>query len=114
MGISPVRTKVIAYVICGIMAAIAGIIFCSRIGFVTTTSGNGYEMKAVAACVLGGISFAGGDGKLWGGFVGVLIIGVLTNALTLMNVGSYWQDIVKGVILVLALYIDRKQRELNV
>lgn len=52
--------------------------------------------------------------KLWGGFVGVLIIGVLTNALTLMNVGSYWQDIVKGVILVLALYIDRKQRELNV
>ena len=70
VGISAVRTKVLAYVICGIMAALAGILFCSRIGFVTSLSGNGYEMKAVAACVLGGISLSGGVGSVVGAAIG--------------------------------------------
>ena len=100
-GINIRRLQLCTFMLSGFFAAVA-------------TAGNTYAFDTMTACVLGGISFAGGEGKLWGGFVGVLIIGVLTNALTLMNVGSYWQDIVKGVILVLALYIDRKQRELNV
>lgn len=113
-GINIRRLQLCTFMLSGFFAAVAALMISSRTMIASPTAGNTYAFDTMTACVLGGISFAGGEGKLWGGFVGVLIIGVLTNALTLMNVGSYWQDIVKGVILVLALYIDRKQRELNV
>ena len=64
VGIPTVQTKILAYVICGIMAAVAGMVYASRIGFITPTAGNNYEMKAIAACVLGGVALTGGQGSL--------------------------------------------------
>lgn len=113
-GINTGRMQLVTFMISGLFAAIAALMISSRTMIASPTAGNSYAFDTMTACVLGGISFAGGEGRLWGGFVGVLIIGVLTNAMTLMNVGSYWQDIIKGGILILALFIDRKQRELNV
>lgn len=106
VGISPVRTKVIAYVICGIMAAIAGIIFCSRIGFVTSTSGNGYEMKAVAACVLGGISLTGGVGSVLGAAIGAVIMSSISYLLVFMGFSSNYDNAITGVILISIVVFD--------
>lgn len=92
VGISAVRTKVLAYVICGVMAALAGILFCSRIGFVTSLSGNGYEMKAVAACVLGGISLSGGVGSVVGAAIGAVIMSSISYLLVFMGFSSNYDN----------------------
>ncbi len=113
-GINTRRMQLLCFMISGFFASVAALMISSRTMIASPTAGNTYAFDTMTACVLGGISFAGGEGKLWGAFAGVLIIGVMTNAMTLMNVGSYWQDIIKGVVLILALFIDRKQRELNV
>ncbi len=106
VGISAVKTKVLAYVICGVMAAIAGIIFCSRIGFVTSISGNGYEMKAVAACVLGGISLSGGVGSVIGAAIGAVIMSSISYLLVFMNFSSNYDNAITGVILITIVVID--------
>ncbi len=106
VGISPVRTKVTAYVICSVMAAIAGIIFCSRIGFVTSTSGNGYEMKAVAACVLGGISLTGGVGSVLGAAIGAVIMSSISYLLVFMGFSSNYDNAITGVILISIVVFD--------
>lgn len=106
VGISPVRTKVTAYVICSVMAAIAGIIFCSRIGFVTSTSGNGYEMKAVAACVLGGISLSGGVGSVIGAGIGAVIMASISYLLVFMGFSSNYDNAITGVILITIVVAD--------
>ena len=100
VGISAVRTKVLAYVICGVMAALAGILFCSRIGFVTSLSGNGYEMKAVAACVLGGISLSGGVGSVVGAAIGAVIMSSISYLLVFMGFSSNYDNTITGVILI--------------
>lgn len=106
VGISAVKTKVLAYVICGVMAAIAGIVFCSRIGFVTSISGNGYEMKAVAACVLGGISLTGGVGSVIGAAIGAVIMSSISYLLVFMNFSSNYDNTITGVILITIVVID--------
>ena len=113
-GINIERVRLFTFMISGFFAAISALMISSRTMIASPTAGSSYGFDTMTACVLGGISFAGGEGQLWGAFVGVLIIGVLNNAMTLMNVGSYWQSIIKGIILVLALYLDRKQHEVNV
>ena len=100
VGISAVRTKVLAYVICGVMAALAGILFCSRIGFVTSLSGNGYEMKAVAACVLGGISLSGGVGSVVGAAIGAVIMSSISYLLVFMGFSSNYDNTITGIILI--------------
>ena len=112
-GINIERVRLFTFMISGFFAAISALMISSRTMIASPTAGSSYGFDTMTACVLGGISFAGGEGQLWGAFVGVLIIGVLNNAMTLMNVGSYWQSIIKGIILVLALYLDRKQHEVN-
>ena len=106
VGINAVRTKVLAYVICGVMAAIAGIIFCSRIGFVTSISGNGYEMKAVAACVLGGISLTGGVGSVIGAAIGAVIMSSISYLLVFMGFSSNYDNAITGVILISIVVVD--------
>lgn len=106
VGISAVKTKVLAYVICGVMASIAGIIFCSRIGFVTSLSGNGYEMKAVAACVLGGISLSGGVGSVIGAAIGAVIMSSISYLLVFMHFSSNYDNAITGVILIGIVVID--------
>ncbi|MGI5881721.1 MAG: ABC transporter permease [Dethiobacteria bacterium] len=94
------------YLICGLLAAVAGIILTSRVRSGQPTLGTGYELQSVAAVVLGGVSLYGGRGNLVGVFFGVLFIGILGNGLNLLNVSSYTQQIVIGIVLILAIVMD--------
>ena len=105
-GINVQKVKFIVYTYTGIMSGIAGIIVASRLYSGQPTAGDGAEMDAIAAVVVGGTSMSGGSGRLGGTLIGVLIIGVLNNGLNLMGVDSNWQYIVKGVVILLAVYVD--------
>lgn len=105
-GISVQKVKFLVYTFSGLMAGLAGIILASRMYSGQPTAGEGAEMDAIAAVVVGGTSMAGGSGKLGGTLIGALIIGVLNNGLNLMNVNSFWQTVVKGVVILLAVMLD--------
>ena len=105
-GIQSAMINIKVYVISGLCAAIAGIVLSSRVKTATPLAGEGYELDAIAAVVLGGTSLSGGVGSMWGTVVGVLIIGLLNNGMDLLNVQSYFQDIIQGFIIVLAVFID--------
>ncbi len=105
-GINVARVKFLVHVFSGIMAGLAGIVLASRMYSGQPTAGEGAEMDAIAAVVVGGTSMAGGSGKLGGTLIGGLIIGILNNGLNLMNVNSFWQYVVKGAVILLAVYID--------
>lgn len=106
VGIPATATKVAAYVICGIFAAISGMVFSSRIGFVTATSGSGYEMKAVAACVLGGISLSGGVGSVIGASIGAVIMASISRLLVFMGFGSTYDNTITGIMLITIVVVD--------
>ena len=105
-GINVIRTRMFVYIFSGVMAALAGMVLCARQYSGNPLAGDGAEMDAIAAVVVGGTSMAGGSGKIGGTIIGALIIGVLNNGLNLMNVNSFWQDVVKGVVILLAVFID--------
>lgn len=94
------------YMIAGILYAIAGVLEAARTGGATNNYGNGYELDAIAACVVGGWSVAGGVGTVPGAVVGVLIFTVINYGLTFIGVGPYWQQIIKGIIIVAAVAVD--------
>lgn len=110
-GINTKRTKTIAYMVSGLTSFLAALVVTSRLSSAQPTAGEGYELDAIAAVVLGGTSMAGGQGNMLGTFIGVLIIGVLNNALNLMNVQSYYQQIAKALIILIAVLLDRKKQE---
>ena len=105
-GINTAKVKFFVYSFSGLMAGLAGITIASRLYSGTCTSGDGAEMDAIAAVVVGGTSMAGGSGRLGGTLIGVLIIGILNNGLNLMGVNSDWQYIIKGAVILLAVYVD--------
>ncbi len=105
-GINVSKVKFFVYTYSGIMAGLAGIILASRMYSGQPTAGEGAEMDAIAAVVVGGTSMSGGSGKLGGTLIGALIIGILNNGLNLMNVNSFWQTVVKGVVILLAVMLD--------
>ncbi|MCD3217166.1 ribose ABC transporter permease [Clostridium botulinum C] len=107
-GINTTKMKMLVYIISGVTAAISGIVVTSRIGSASAIAGTGYELDAIAAVVLGGTSLAGGEGSIAGTIIGALIIGVLNNGLNLLNVSPYYQLIVKGLVILLAVMVDRK------
>jgi ribose transport system permease protein len=109
-GINVDRIKIAVYAICGLLSALAGIIITSRLSSAQPTAGMGYELDAIAAVVLGGTSLAGGRGRITGTLIGALIIGVLNNALNLLDVSSYYQMIVKAVVILLAVLVDNKHK----
>jgi len=111
-GIDAAKYKMLIYVYAGFLAGLAGVVVSSRIGSGQPGLGVGYELDAIAAAVIGGTSLsAGGIGTVAGTIVGALIIGVLNNILDLMNVSAYWQQIIKGCIIVAAVILDQlKQR----
>ena len=103
------KVKIKVYAISGLLTTISGVILLSRLNSAQPTAGNAYEMDAIAAVVLGGTSMAGGKGRITGTFIGILMIGVISNALNILNVSSFYQNIVKGVVILLAVLIDRKK-----
>lgn len=108
-GVNVNRTKLITYAISGCMASLSGLILLSRLGSAQPTLGDGYELDAIASVALGGTSMNGGRGRIWGTFVGVLIIAVLNNGLNILGVSSYYQDVVKGIVILIAVLSDRKR-----
>lgn len=112
-GLSVARIKLFVYMISGICAGLAGTVLASRINAGQPNSGEGYELDAIAAVVIGGTSLNGGIGKVSGTILGVLIVGVINNGMDLLNISSYYQKIVKGSIIVLAVLLDRITKNKN-
>ena len=106
-GVKLNKVKIIIYSISGIMASISGLIITSRLSSAQPTAGASYEMDAIAAVVLGGTSLSGGKGRILGTLIGALIIGVLNNGLNIIGVSAFWQQVVKGVVILIAVLIYR-------
>jgi ribose transport system permease protein len=105
-GISPDRIKLAVYVISGILAALGGVLLTARLWSAQPNAASGWELDAIAAPVLGGTSLFGGVGSIGGTVIGAFIIGVLSNGLNLMGVPSYYQQVIKGLVLILAVTVD--------
>ncbi|PAB58964.1 ABC transporter permease [Anaeromicrobium sediminis] len=110
-GINVKRTKLLVYTWCGTMAGLAGIILTARLNSAQPIAGLGYELDAIAAAVIGGVSLSGGEGTAQGTLLGALIIGVLRNGLNLLNVSSFWQQVVIGCVVIGAVAIDKLQNK---
>ena len=109
-GINVDRIKMSVYALSGLLSAISGIILASRLNSAQPTAGSGYELDAIATVVLGGTSLSGGQGGVIGTIIGALIIGVLNNGLNLLNVSSFYQQVAKGAVILIAVYIDRRSK----
>ncbi len=107
-GININKVKVIVYTIAGALAAVGGLMVTSRLDSAQPNAGTGYELDSIAAVVIGGTSLSGGKGSIWGTVLGAIIIGVLNNGLVLLNVSPFWQQVVKGFVILLAVIIDRR------
>jgi len=106
-GINVNRVKIIVYTIAGALAAIGGILVTSRLDSAQPNAGTSYELDSIAAVVIGGTSLSGGRGTILGTVQGAIIIGVLNNGLVLLNVSPFWQQVVKGFVILLAVIIDK-------
>lgn len=106
-GINVTRVKIIVYTIAGALAAVGGIMVTSRLDSAQPNAGISYELDSIAAVVIGGTSLSGGRGSVLGTVLGALIIGVLNNGLVLLNVSPFWQQVVKGLVILLAVIIDK-------
>ncbi|MEM1484341.1 ABC transporter permease [Oscillospiraceae bacterium PP1C4] len=113
-GINAIGTRMFAYCISGLSAAICGILVTSRISSAQPMAGQGYELEAIAASVLGGVSIAGGEGGIGNTIIGALIMGVLRNGLNLCGVSSFWQQVIIGFILVGACALEARRHRKNV
>nr|WP_169449881.1 sugar ABC transporter permease [Cohnella laeviribosi] len=105
-GINIRRRVLMVFVLCNTLAAIAALVLTARLNAATMNAGQNYELDAIAACVIGGTSLIGGSGTIAGALIGALVMASLDNGMSLMNMESFWQYIVKGGILVLAVYVD--------
>ena len=113
-GINVKKIKILVWTISGALAGFCGVVLASRLASGQPSTGEGYETDAIAAAVLGGTSFFGGTGSVGGLLIGVLIIGLISNGLNLMHVNSYWQFVLKGIIIIAAVYVDMvKQKKQN-
>ncbi len=106
-GIHVEKMKIWAFIISAILAGVAGILLSSRLGAALSTSGRGMELRVITAVILGGASLSGGYGKIWGAFLGALFMALINNLLILGRVSGYWQEVILGAILILAVGIDQ-------
>lgn len=112
-GVSILKTKTVAYTISGFLAGVAGIIFTAKTASAQSNIGVGYETDAVAACVLGGTSFAGGVTTIPGVFMGIFIIGFIYNGMNLIGIDSYYQSMTKGAVIIGAVLLDMVMNKKN-
>lgn len=108
-GINTYKVDLFVYMLSGALAAFAGCMVAARTGSANATYAEGYEMDAIASCIIGGASFAGGIGNVPGAFLGVIIFSVISYGLTFVGLSSYWQNIVKGVIILVAVALDMRK-----
>lgn len=105
IGIPVSRTKWIAFILSGLFAALAGFLYASRVGFVTPTDGNGYEMTAIAACVIGGIALTGGTGSVWGAVLGAIIMSSVSSILVFLGFSSNYNNVINGLMLIVIVVV---------
>jgi len=107
VGIPVRRRELMAFAVSGLCAGLAGALWSARFGGIDTSAGLGYELSVIAACVVGGVSIAGGNGTILGAFVGALLLQTIGNALSALDVPEFWQQAVNGTLLILAITVDR-------
>lgn len=112
-GVAVDRVKLIVYMISGGCAAFAGLIVAAELVAAHPASGETFELNAIAATVLGGTSLAGGRGTIWGTIVGAFVIGILGDGLVMLGVSSFWQMVIKGVVIIAAVVLDQMQRRMQ-
>ena len=112
-GLNVDRIKLAVYTLCGALSGVAGLIFTARLDSAQPNAGTSFELDSIAAVVIGGTSLSGGRGTIGGTFLGCLIIGVLNNGLFLLNVSPFWQKVIKGFVILLAVVIDRMSASRN-
>lgn len=112
-GIRVDRVKLWVYTLAGLLSAVAGLLVTARLDSAQPNAGSGYELDSIAAVVIGGTSLSGGRGSIWGTVVGALIIGVLNNGLVLLNVSPFWQQVVKGLVILGAVVMDKYSTKTN-
>lgn len=105
-GVNVIKTKYIAYAVCGICTSVAGLVMLASLGSAEATAGIGYETNAIAAAAIGGTSMAGGKGTALGTFIGALMLAVLKVGMIIINVDSFWQYVVTGLIIIIAAYFE--------
>src|SRR5690625_3967889 len=105
-GVKTKKIKLIVFINMGIFAALSGLIFAGRLNAATPQAGTLFELDAIAAAIIGGASFTGGIGTVFGAVIGALVMGVLNNGMSLMGIGIDWQQAIKGVVLLLAVAFD--------
>ena len=110
-GLAVDRTRILVFVIGGVLAALSAFILASRLNSGQPNAGLGFELQVIAAVILGGISLTGGVGTLGGAFIGILILTVLSNGLVLLNVSSFYHDIARGAVIILAVYLDTRRKQ---
>lgn len=108
-GVNVKRVEVWVYMLCGLFTAFAALMLASRMNYATPTAANDYNTDSIAAVVMGGTAMIGGRGNVLGTFVGALFLGVLRNGLTIINVSDYLQEIIIGIVIILAVFLDRKK-----
>lgn len=108
-GVNTDKIRILAYTLCGAFVGVAGIVMLARVGSGQPSGGEGYEMDVLTACVLGGVSLNGGKGKIGFAFIGILIIGVLSNGMSIAGMGDFAQRMVKGLVLIFAVILDSLQ-----
>ena len=118
-GIKVKKVKITNYIIVGVLAALAGVVMSARLASASTNIGQGLEMKVITACVIGGASLSGGEGTVLGAFLGSLLMAIIINALNMMGVDVYWQNVMTGAILIFAVVLDtvlkrRRENAVNV
>lgn len=110
-GLNVPKIKMQVYILGNVLFALSAVILTSRLDSGQPNAGEGMEMNVIAAVILGGVSLNGGTGTLLGAIIGVVILGVIQNGLVLLNVNSFWQDIVRGIVIILAVYLDVRRKK---
>jgi ribose/xylose/arabinose/galactoside ABC-type transport system permease subunit len=109
-GVSVNRTRMITYVACSLLAGLGGLVLAGYVGYADQWIGRGYDLDSIAAVVIGGTSFAGGRGSIWGTVAGVILVTVLLNLVLLLNMNVQWQMVVKGLVIIVAVAVYSFQR----
>ena len=109
-GIRTERLTFLTFVNMGALAGLAGLIVAARLNSATPSAGNSFELDVIAACFIGGVSASGGVGKVMGVVIGAFFMGVMNNGMSILGIGIFWQQVVKGIVLLAAVYVDVYQK----